>query len=182
MLVGTGATWVACALDEADRAAAAAGMMSDEGLRIELVDPEPEMFNMAYNVVSNAMLWFCHHHLFDAARRPRADHRWMEAWEAYRELNELFAQRVAEVAPEGGRVLVQDYHLALMGSALARLRPDLRTAHFSHTPFADPPCCGCCRPQWDRAARRHGRVRSLWIPYRAVGHAYRPGAGPPRAR
>ena len=135
---GTGATWVACALGEADRVAAAAGMMSDDGLRIELVDPDPEMFRMAYNVVSNATLWFCHHHLFDSARRPRADHRWMEAWDAYRELNELFARTVAKVAPEGGRVLVQDYHLALMGSALARLRPDLRTAHFSHTPFADP--------------------------------------------
>ena len=135
---GTGATWVACALDEADRAAAAAGMMSDDGLRIELVDPDPEMFTMAYNVVSNATLWFCHHHLFDSARRPRADHRWMEAWDAYRELNDLIARRVAEVAPVGGRVLVQDYHLALMGSTLTRLRPDLRTAHFSHTPFADP--------------------------------------------
>ena len=138
IMVGTGATWVACALDEADKVAAAAGMMNDVGLRIELVDPEPEMFSMAYNVVSNATLWFCHHHLFDSARRPRTDYRWMEAWEAYRELNELFAQTVADVAPEGGRVLVQDYHLALMGSALARLRPDLRTAHFSHTPFADP--------------------------------------------
>ncbi len=138
IMVGTGATWVACALDEADKVAAAAGMMNDVGLRIELVDPEPEMFSMAYNVVSNATLWFCHHHLFDSARRPRADYRWMEAWEAYRELNELFARTVADVAPEGGRVLVQDYHLALMGSALARLRPDLRTAHFSHTPFADP--------------------------------------------
>ena len=93
---------------------------------------------MAYNVVSNATLWFCHHHLFDAARRPRADHRWVEAWDAYRELNQQFAETVAKVAPEGGRVLVQDYHLALMGSALARLRPDLRTVHFTHTPFADP--------------------------------------------
>lgn len=62
----------------------------------------------------------------------------MEAWEAYRELNELFAETVAKVAPVGGRVLVQDYHLALMGSALVRLRPDLHTVHFSHTPFADP--------------------------------------------
>ena len=53
-------------------------------------------------------------------------------------VNQLFAARVAKVAPEGGRVLVQDYHLALMGSELARLRPDLRTAHFTHTPFADP--------------------------------------------
>jgi trehalose 6-phosphate synthase len=138
MVVGSGATWVACALGDADRAAAAAGMMADEGLDIELVDPDPDLYNMAYNVISNATLWYCHHHLFDATRRPRADQRWWEAWEAYRELNELFSHKVAKVAPEGGRVLVQDYHLALMGAGLARLRPDLRTVHFTHTPFADP--------------------------------------------
>jgi trehalose 6-phosphate synthase len=138
LLVGTDATWVASALGEADRAAAEAGMMTDHGIHIELVEPEPEVYNLAYNVVSNAMLWFCHHHLFDAARRPRPDRRWLEGWEAYREFNQLFAERVAKVAPEGGRVLVQDYHLTLMGSDLARLRPDLRTTHFTHTPFADP--------------------------------------------
>jgi trehalose 6-phosphate synthase len=138
MVVGTGAAWVACTMSDADRAAADAGLMTDDDLRIELVDPEPEVYNLAYNVVSNATLWFCHHHLFDAARRPRPDHRWTEAWEAYRELNQLFAQRVAKIAPEGGRVLVQDYHLALMGSELATLRPDLHSVHFTHTPFADP--------------------------------------------
>jgi trehalose 6-phosphate synthase len=138
LVVGTGATWVACALDEGDRAAVAQGLMADDGLAIELVEPDPDVYNMAYNVVSNATLWFCHHHLFDAARRPRSDHRWTEAWEAYREFNELFALEVAKVAPEAGKVLVQDYHLALMGSTLARLRPDLKTVHFTHTPFADP--------------------------------------------
>ncbi len=138
LVVGSEATWVASALGAADRVAAAAGMMSDDGIHIELVEPEPEIYNLAYNVVSNAMLWFCHHHLFDAARRPRADQRWLEAWDAYREFNQLFAERVAKVAPEGGRVLVQDYHLTLMGSELSRLRPDLRTTHFTHTPFADP--------------------------------------------
>ena len=71
MVAGTGATWVACAMDEADRAAAEAGLMTDDGLRIELVEPEPAVYNLAYNVVSNSMLWFCHHHLFDASRRPR---------------------------------------------------------------------------------------------------------------
>ncbi len=138
LVEGSGATWVACSLSEADRAAVEDGLMTDHGLRIELIEPEAEIYNLAYNVVSNAMLWFCHHHLFDAARRPRPDHRWLEAWDAYRELNQLFAQRVAKVAPEGGRVLVQDYHLALMGADLSRLRPDLRTTHFTHTPFADP--------------------------------------------
>ena len=138
MVAGTGITWVACALSDADRVAAGAGLMTDHGVRIELVEPEQELYNMAYNVVSNAMLWFCHHHLFDASRRPRSDRHWSEAWDSYRSVNRLFVERVAEVAPEGGRVIVQDYHLALMGSELARIRPDLRTTHFTHTPFADP--------------------------------------------
>jgi len=96
------------------------------------------MYQMAYDVVSNATLWFCFHHLFDLARRPRFDRHWREAWDGYRELNSQFADAVAEVAPEGAAVLVQDYHLMLVGRRLAQSRPDLRTAHFLHTPFADP--------------------------------------------
>lgn len=138
LVEGTGATWVASTLSEADREAAAAGLLEAPGLRIELVEPDSQVYNLAYNVVSNATLWFCHHHLFDAARRPRTDRRWMEAWDAYRTFNVLLAERVADVAPERGQVLVQDYHLALMAPTLRRLRPDLRTAHFTHTPFADP--------------------------------------------
>jgi trehalose 6-phosphate synthase len=138
LVEGTGATWVASSMSEADRLAAAGGLMAADGLRIELVEPETVVYNLAYNVVSNATLWFCHHHLFDSARRPRTDRRWMEAWDAYRDVNRQMAERVAEVAPAGGRVLVQDYHLALVAPALAALRPDLATVHFTHTPFADP--------------------------------------------
>jgi trehalose 6-phosphate synthase len=35
-------------------------------------------------------------------------------------------------------VLVQDYHLTLLAPFIAARRPDLRTVHFSHTPFAGP--------------------------------------------
>ena len=138
LVEGTGATWVACTMNEADRVAAAEGLMAADGLRVELVEPEPEIYNLAYNVVSNATLWFCHHHLFDSARRPRTDRRWMDAWDAYRTFNRLFAERVAEVAPADARVLVQDYHLSLMAPTLSSLRPDLTVVHFAHTPFADP--------------------------------------------
>ena len=52
--------------------------MSDDGLRHRAGRARSRtIYNLAYNVVSNAMLWFCHHHLFDAARRPRADRRWL---------------------------------------------------------------------------------------------------------
>ncbi len=138
LLTGSGATWVAAAMSDADRRAVAEGLMAEDGLRIVTVEPDAACYRMAYDVVANATLWFCHHHLFDLPRRPRIDRRWFEAWDAYRAYNRLFADAVAASAPEGGRVLVQDYHLSLLGPMLATARPDLRTVHFSHTPFADP--------------------------------------------
>ena len=57
---------------------------------------------MAYNVVSNATLWFCHHHLFDSARRPRTDAGgWRHGTRT--ESSTSCRPTVAEVAPEGGR-------------------------------------------------------------------------------
>ena len=41
-------------------------------------------------------------------------------------------------ANDGATVLVQDYHLCLLPGLLAKERADLKTVHFSHTPFADP--------------------------------------------
>ncbi len=142
LLLGSGTLWVAAAMSEADRRAAAEGLMVDDGIRIESVSPDPDDYRMAYDVVSNATLWFVHHHLFDLPRRPRIDRHWHRAWSAYRDVNRAFADAVIGAAPRGATVLVQDYHLALTGRMLAEARPDLRTVHFSHTPFADPSMLG----------------------------------------
>lgn len=135
---GTDAVWIAAAMSDGDRAAAASGVVEAEGLRTRLLALDPDLYRTAYDVVCNATLWFAHHGLFDAARRPRHDRRWGEAWEAYRAVNHAFADAAAESAPEGAAVLVQDYHLCLVGPRLAAARPDLRLVHFSHTPFAPP--------------------------------------------
>ncbi|HZU80217.1 MAG TPA: trehalose-6-phosphate synthase, partial [Acidimicrobiales bacterium] len=102
------------------------------------VQPDADTYRMAYDVVSNSTLWFVHHHLFDLARRPRIDHHWVQAWDAYADFNSLFSDAVCEEAGEGATVLVQDYHLCLLPALLRSRRPDLRVVHFSHTPFADP--------------------------------------------
>lgn len=138
LLAGSGAMWVSSAMGEADRIAKAQGLMREDGIELVTVEPDDDVYRMAYNVVSNATLWFCHHHLWDLARRPRFDRHWHEAWDAYRTFNGQVADAVAAHAPDDARVLVQDYHLALVGAALARTRPDLRTVYFLHTPFADP--------------------------------------------
>ncbi len=138
LVAGTDTTWIASAMSDVDRQVAAEGVVRAEGFQVRLLPIDPTTYRMAYDVVGNATLWFVHHGLFDLARRPRFDHRFAEAWAAYRAMNTSFADAVADHAPEGAAVLVQDYHLTLLGPVLAERRPDLRTVHFTHTPFAGP--------------------------------------------
>jgi len=138
LVAGTGATWIAAAMSDGDREAAASGLVEEGGVRFHLLTPDAEQYRMAYEEVSNSTLWFLHHRIFDLARQPRIDHHWWDAWEAYREVNRCFSDAVAELAPDGATVLVQDYHLTLLGAMLAAERPDLRAVHFTHTPFCDP--------------------------------------------
>ena len=133
-----GGTWIASAITDADREAAAQGVVEAQGFRLRSLVVDPDAYRLFYDVVANATLWFLHHNLFDLARRPRIDRRWREAWEAYRAVNGAFAEAVVEEAGDGATVLVHDYHLSLLGAALAEKRPDLATAHFHHTPFVEP--------------------------------------------
>lgn len=128
-------SWIASAFTDGDRMVAADGPVEVSGFRLRLLDPGAEVWEDYYDVVSNETLWFLHHGLFDHVRSPNFDDRWRAAWDSYRRVNQQFADAVAETAPDGATVLVQDYHLSLLGSALRSRRPDLRTVHFHHTPF-----------------------------------------------
>jgi trehalose 6-phosphate synthase len=138
LAAGTGATWVSAALSPGDREAAAQGAVEAEGFRVRLLAIDDETYRLAYDVVSNQALWFVHHGLYDLPREPAFGRDLREAWLAYRAVNAAFADAVAEVAPPGAVVLVQDFHLALLGRDLAERRDDLAAVHFSHTPFATP--------------------------------------------
>ncbi|MFZ6004176.1 MAG: alpha,alpha-trehalose-phosphate synthase (UDP-forming) [Actinomycetota bacterium] len=138
LVVNTGATWLAAAMTDGDREACAGGVVEADGFRVDLIALDPETYRLAYDVVSNEVLWFAHHGLWDLPREPVFDSTWPQAWDAYRTVNCAFADAVAEVAPEGAAVLVQDYHLTLVAQRLRSTRPDLVSVHFSHTPFAPP--------------------------------------------
>jgi trehalose 6-phosphate synthase len=138
LVVDTPTTWIAAAISDGDRLAAEQGRIEADGFNVATLAIEPALYRQYYDVVCNATLWFVHHGLFDLPRRPTFDHRWHDAWTAYREVNRTFADAVAAMAPDGALVLVQDYQLCLVASRLAELRPDLTAVHFSHTPFASP--------------------------------------------
>ena len=147
--------WVCAALSDADRAAArsAPGGRLDPELTpgksaVRMLDIPAATFQRAYNSVANSTLWFVHHMLFDTPNQPGFGLAFRREWESFRAYNAAFAEALAEGAGPGmaGRqvsagqvsVMVQDYHLPLVPRMLAEHRPDVKIAHFSHTPWAPP--------------------------------------------
>jgi trehalose 6-phosphate synthase len=138
-LQGREALWLAGAITDADRRAASSGDQLDrDGIEVRLLDIDDVDYRAYYDVVANSTLWYLHHGLFDQPRRPVIDRRWREAWDRFRDVNLHFAEAIVDVAPPGATVLVHDYHLSLVGAAVAKHRPDLRLVHFNHTPFCGP--------------------------------------------
>src|SRR3954468_21712624 len=131
-------TWIAAAMSADDRAAAAAGQARADGVDLDLLDIDPQLHRMHYDVVSNGVLWFLLHGMFDLVRRPRFDQRFREAWDAYVEVNHQFAKATVARAAENDIVLVQDYQLFLVPAFVRESRPDLRVVHFTHVPFCGP--------------------------------------------
>ncbi len=132
------AHWIAAAIGDDDRAAVAAGAISTPGLNVQLLALDPEVHRLHYDVMSNRILWFCLHGLFDLSREPNFDRALWGAWDAYRAINLAFAEAVAAHAERNDAVLVQDLQLMLVPAMLRQLRPDLTISHFTHTPFCGP--------------------------------------------
>ncbi|MBW3557009.1 MAG: trehalose-6-phosphate synthase [Actinobacteria bacterium] len=137
-LEGVEATWIAGAITDADRRAAAQGAVDSEAARVRLLTLDEGDYRAYYDIVANSTLWYLYHGLYDRPRRPFIDRRWREAWARYRDVNLRFAEAVVEHSPQDAVVLVQDYHLSLLAPHVTKQRPDLRTVHFHHTPFCGP--------------------------------------------
>ncbi len=71
-------------------------------------------------------------------------------WEAYREVNEKFANAALEEMAdfEQPLLLVQDYHFALVPRLVKKQRPDARVAIFWHIPWPNAEAFGIC--PWQR--------------------------------
>ncbi|MEA2580282.1 MAG: trehalose 6-phosphate synthase [Actinomycetota bacterium] len=134
------ATWVASAITDGDREIAKRGRAASAGAgqRVRFVQIDHETYDGYYNQISNQILWFAHHYLFDVARTPRFGDDTVQAWERFVEVNQAFADVLAREADRHPVYLIQDYHLALVPAMLRERVPDARIIHFSHTPIAGP--------------------------------------------
>src|SRR5439155_19849955 len=121
-LPAKGGLWIASAMSEEDRARSGRRFDAEVGgtrHQLRYLAFDPEAYTAFYDGISNRVLWFAHHLLWDVPRAPRFDGLRSD-WAAYHSVNEAFASALAE---EGGgsteaRYLVQDYHLALVPTLL----------------------------------------------------------------
>ena len=58
-----------------------------------------------------------------------------ENWEAYKRVNQRFADRVLEVAEDGDTVWVHDYQLLLVPEMIKSVKPNVTVGFFLHIPF-----------------------------------------------
>jgi trehalose 6-phosphate synthase len=138
-------TWIASAISEEDRAVA--GETLDETARdgssykLHLVAHERQAYDWYYNVVSNPMLWFVQHSLWELPYSPKIDAAFHRAWtEGYVAVNESFAGAVdteLDRTPDAA-VFFHDYHLYLAPRIVRERRPHAALMHFVHVPWPQP--------------------------------------------
>lgn len=141
--------WICCPMSSVDREMARekrgqlmAMSTKDYDFRLRFVLTGEDAYEKYYSVISNPLLWFIQHYMWDAPRNPTFATEMWSAWERYREVNQAFADAIAEEvrrANEPAIVMLQDYHLYLCAGALADRLPDgCLMSHFVHIPWAGP--------------------------------------------
>lgn len=98
-------------------------------MRLVPVTLSAEEIQRYYEGFANDTLWPLYH---DVVATPSYHRAW---WDAYRAVNQRFADAAAAQAAEGAVVWVHDYQLQLVPKMLRDQRPDLRIGFFDHIPF-----------------------------------------------
>jgi trehalose 6-phosphate synthase len=144
--------WVACAMTEGDRLRAALAERKGEVLisppgpkpefRLRFVVPEAKAYHQYYNEISNPLLWFLQHYLWDTPRAPDITAETWAAWkDGYVAVNRLFAEEILAAAAECADepiVMLQDYHLYLCPGFIRARHPNAIIQQFVHIPWPDP--------------------------------------------
>ena len=139
--------WVASAMDRGDRAWASNNqgkVESVENICLKLIIHNRKQYDQFYNTISNPLLWFIQHQLWDTPREPVITLETWQAWqEGYVPINREFAQTIADIYRDNADrpviVLPQDYHLYLVPHFLRELLGSgIHIQPFIHIPWPGP--------------------------------------------
>ena len=135
--------WVAAAMSEDDRRWVETREDPEqlvEGIRLKLITPDEDAYHKYYHRISNPLLWFIHHQLWDSPRSPNITADTWDAWETgYVRINRQMAEAIAESVREEDRPVIifpQDYQLYLVPHYLREELGDrVHIQPFIHIPW-----------------------------------------------
>ncbi len=149
-------TWVAATMSPGDReafpddqAGSREVRLGRQPLRVRYVNVPADTYSKHYDEISNALLWFLQHYMWDPSSYPTFTEREYEAWDdGYRPVNYAIAQAVVNEALAGKAsrragngadtiVMLQDYHLYLAAAWVRERLPRASVQQFIHIPWPD---------------------------------------------
>jgi trehalose 6-phosphate synthase len=157
------ASWIACAMTPEDRQWGSGDVdLGDESCeqiaRLVFLPVSENAYEGYYNCISNPLLWFLQHSMWDTVRSPTIDYATWQAWESgYVEVNRQFATAIAAeviACDAPSLVMLQDYHLYLTPSFLREQLDEsskCTLTHFIHIPWPGPEDWGMLPSKMRRA-------------------------------
>lgn len=118
--------------------------LDEEGnqIHVNYIPMESEAYEGYYHQISNPLLWFLQHSMWDIVRSPNINRSTWDAWNyGYVAVNRLFGEAVANQVRTNKNpslIMLQDYHLYLaprMIRQLLRAKFNYTLTHFIHIPW-----------------------------------------------
>lgn len=147
-------TWVAMTMTEGDRIALKEAQKNNDGLlqsplrgqkmQLRYVAVSKAAYRKHYEAISNQVLWFLQHYLYNPSEDSAIMRRMQDAWtNGYCVANRAIADAVcAEIEREDSSavVMLHDYHLYLAPGMIRKQHPSVVMQQFIHIPWPDVRC------------------------------------------
>ncbi|HEV2579457.1 MAG TPA: trehalose-6-phosphate synthase [Ktedonobacteraceae bacterium] len=145
-------SWVAMAMTEGDRIAIKErqqdGVMKsplrDQNMLLRYVAIPKTAYRKHYEQISNQLLWFVQHYMYDSNGEEQSNRKIQDAWNnGYMVANRAIADAVnAEIERGEGTpvVMLHDYHLYLAPATIREVHPTIIMQQFIHIPWPDIRC------------------------------------------
>ena len=146
-------TWVAMTMTEGDRIAVQEAQLhggllqsplQGQKMQLRYVVISKDAYRKHYEKISNEILWFLQHYLYDPIQDPASAQQLQDAWaNGYCIANQAIADAVnIEIEREATPpvVMLHDYHLYLVSAMIRKLHPTIVMQQFIHIPWPDVRC------------------------------------------
>lgn len=143
-------TWVALAMTEGDRMALREAQnrgglirspLCGEKMQLRYVPISKTAYRKHYEQISNQLLWFLQHYMYDPTVDFKSPEKIQDAWEnGYQVANRAIAEAVnteIEREPTISIVMLHDYHLYLAPAMIRQRHPTIIMQQFIHIPWPD---------------------------------------------